>query len=313
MAFTDNTTYTGKQTTEFYSAILKMGNTKQNVRIMPNVKSKALIPRLDFSGLIQSGDCTYTDGGDTTLSQKTLTVCDLKVNKTFCETTFEANFLSEYLAAGSNNGEVAPSVFLQYAMDLMAKNVSSDLENIIWNGTTGSTAYPIELCNGFLKAFDADGSVVGLTASAIGATSQVGLTSANVVAALTAVYNAIPAQLIGNPDLRIYISEKDASYYKVAQATVATANGGYFVGDKPLDFLGIQLVTSAWIPAGRIALTHVSNLWMGTDLESDEQVFKALYMYDVTGEPTLRIVMRFKFGIQYGVSQEIVSAKFGTL
>lgn len=313
MAFTDNTTWIGKETTEFYSAILKMGDTKANIRIMPNVKSKALIPRLDFANLLQAGDCTYTDGGDTTLSQKTLEVVTLKVNKTFCESTFENNFLSQYLAAGDNNGEVTPQAFLTYAMDLMAKNVSSDLENIIWNGSTGSTSNPVSLANGFIKAFDADSDVVGLTAAGIGATSQVGLTAGNIIAALTAVYNAIPAALVGNPDLKIFMSKKDASYYKVAQASVATANGMYFLDDKPLTFLGIPIVSSAWINAGRIVLTHSNNLWMGTDLESDENTFKALYMYDVTGEPTLRIVMRFKFGINYGVGAEVVSAKFGSL
>lgn len=311
MAFTDNTTYTGKDALGFYSAALLTGDTKSILTVIPNVKSSIKMGRVDMDGLLQAADCTFTDGGNTVLSQKSLSVCPIKVNKVFCQRTFEANYLGEQLKAGSNSdASIIPASFQEYILKLMAENVSKGLENILWNGNTGSTAADISLCNGFIKKFAADASVVGLTAASIGATSQLGMTAGNVIACLTAAYNAIPAQVLGSPDLRMFVSTSTMKLYSIAQAAQANGAGLYFLNQKEMTFLGIPIVVSKQFPAQSVVVADTKNLWVGTDLVSDFEDVMLLPQKSVTGAPNINFVAEFKFGVEYGVSEEIVYAKF---
>jgi len=91
-----------------------------------------------------------------------------------------------------------------------------------------------------------------------------------------------------------------------AQATVATANGTYFVGTKELDFLGIPVVIAPGLPDNVIVAAEKTNLWFGTDLVSDFDDVMVIPQMNITGAPTVRFVARFQFGVQYGVSEEIV-------
>lgn len=300
MAFVDTTTFTGKDAQGFYSAALLTGDTKSIIKPYTGIKSKEKIARLDLDGILQEADCTYTDGGNTTLSQKTLEVCALKVNKTFCQRTFEANYLSAQLRAGSNSdGSIIPDSFEAYVLDLMSKNISAGLEDLLWNGDVDGS--PASLCNGFIKLFDAnaDNDIVEPSGAA-------NFTASNIIAQMTLAYAGIPASVLAAPDLTIFVSTATAALYKLAQATVATGNGSYFVGDKPLDFLGIKIVASKSFPANKIVIAQAANLWFGTDLMSDFEDVMILPMKSVTGAPEVRFIAEFKFGVQYGVGSEIV-------
>lgn len=299
MAFTDNTTYTGKDAQGFYSAALLTGDTKSVIKPYTGVKSKVKIARVDLANILQEADCTYTDGGDTTLSQKTLEVCPIKVNKTFCQRTFEANYLSEQLRAGSNkDSSIIPDTFEAYILDLMAKNVSAGTEDLLWNGDT--SASPASLCDGFIKMFDADGTVIDVTAG------HATYTPSNVVAQLTLAYNAIPAAIRDADDLTIFVSTTTASMLQLAYATVATGSGSYLVGDRKIDFLGIPIVASKAFPENVTVIAQASNLWFGTDLMSDFEDVLILPMKSKDGSPTVRFVAEFKFGVNYGIGSEIV-------
>jgi len=297
MAFVDNTTYTGKDAAGFYAKSLLTGNTKSMIKQYANVKSSIKIARYDESGILQEADCTFTDGGTGTLSQKTLTVCPIKVNREFCKSTFEANYLSEQLKAGANGTEVMPMSFEEFMLEQVSKNISFELEKVLWQGDVDGSPTP-SVCDGFLKKFDADGSVL-----TVGGTT---VSASNVIAELTKVYDKIPGTLFGSPELVIFVNHKIAKFYMQAQATVATANGTYFVGTKELDFLGIPVVIAPGLPDNVMVAAEKTNLWFGTDLVSDFDDVMVIPQMNITGAPTVRFVARFQFGVQYGVSEEIV-------
>lgn len=297
MAFVDNTTYTGKDAAGFYAKALLTGNTKSMIKQYANVKNMIKIARYDESGILQEADCTFTDGGTGTLSQKTLTVCPIKVNREFCKTTFEANYLSEQLRAGANGEEVMPMSFEEFFLEQVAKNISADLENVIWQGDVDGSPTP-SVCDGFLKKFDADVNVLTVSGTTLNATT--------IIAELTKVYDKIPSTIFDSQELVIFVNHKAAKAYMQAQATVATANGSYFVGKKELDFLGIPVVIAPGLPDNVMVAAEKTNLWFGTDLASDFDDVKIIPQANITGAPTVRFVARFQFGVQYGVSEEIV-------
>ena len=106
MALVDNTVFTGRDAEGFYSAALLSGPSKSVLTLIPNVKSKIKLASFDLGNILQDADCTFTSSGEGTLAQKSFEVCAIKINLEYCKRTFETNYLSEQLRAGSNNPEV---------------------------------------------------------------------------------------------------------------------------------------------------------------------------------------------------------------
>jgi len=296
-AITDNTTYAGKDAIEFFSKALLAGGTKDTFRVIPGVKSKIKLPQYDAGQLIKDAGCSWSPAGEGTLSQKSFEVCDKEFQLELCVTTFEANFLGEYLRPGSNTGEVAPELFTNYMLTQVQKQVQNDLELAIWQGDATGSTYPFNICEGLIRKMTGDTTVIDASG-----TSAVTLT--NVIAQITNVYNLIPQTVLTNPDLVIYVS---TSIYKLYQQAVAAASSeAFYVGAKEPNFLGIPLVWSAGLPANTMVAGVKSNFLLLTDLLDDYETVTVVPQWNVAAVDTLRIAGRFKFGVDYLVGSEIV-------
>jgi hypothetical protein len=296
MALVDNTTFTGRDAEGFYSAALLSGPSKGLLTLIPNVKSKIKLAGFDLGNILQDADCSFSSSGEGTLEQKSFEVCPIKINLEYCARTFETNYLSQQLRAGSMNGEVVPQSMEQYLLELTARKVSADLETIVWQGNTTGATYPINVCNGLLFKFSGDTDVVKPTGFA--------LTLANIISATTVVYNAIPTVVFPKEDLKIFMGVAAAKLYR--QAIAAASSEAYYVGAKTLDFLGIEIVEAPGMPANVIVAGALSNMFLLTDLESDFSDVMVLSMMGTLGQPTLRLVGDFKFGVDYFYGDEIV-------
>lgn len=295
MSLVDNTTYTGKDALEFYSKALLTGDTKSMIKLIPDVKSKVKLPRLDLANILQELDCTFTSAGTATLSQKTLEVCPIKVNLEFCTRDFEVNFLSEQLRPGSLESQI-PASFQDYILGEISKNISKDLENLLWQGDTAGS--PASLCNGFLKKFLADTAVIDVTGTT--------LTAANIIAEIGKLYAAIANTIVNESDLVIFVSPSTAKLYKQALAALNNALiGSYNNGDFTLSYINIPVVVAPGMPANEMVAARTSNMWYGTDLMSDTEDVLVIPQRDKSGAPTVRIVAEFKFGVEYGIGEEI--------
>ena len=296
-AITDNTTYAGKDAIEFFSKALLAGGTKDTFRVIPGVKSKIKLPQYDAGQLIKDAGCSWSPAGEGTLSQKSFEVCDKEFQLELCVTTFEANFLGEYLRPGSNTGEVAPELFTNYMLAQVQKQVQNDLELAIWQGDATGSTYPFNICEGLVRKMTADTTVIDVS----GTTA---ITLSNVISKITDVYNLIPQTVLNNPDLVIYVS---TSIYKLYQQAIAAAsNEAYYVGAKEPNFLGIPLVWSAGLPNNTMVAGVKTNFLLLTDLLDDYETVNVVPQWNVAAVDTLRIAGRFKFGVDYLVGSEIV-------
>ncbi|CAB5208319.1 hypothetical protein UFOVP182_6 [uncultured Caudovirales phage] len=300
MAFIDNTTYYGKDTEGFYSKLLLEFKSATFMSPIVNAKNKVKIATLTRGNVLQAGDCDFTSAGEGTLAQKTISPVDVKINIEYCVKTFEQNYLGEKLRPGSMTGEVIPTAngVQNYFLNLALSAGQNDLELLTWQGNTATASYPLSLADGLLKQFENDGTVVKLSATS-------SLTEANVLDELFRVFKAIPDAIKQRGNAVIVISQDIADYYFQAIANKGNYNN-MFSDAKNLSFFGIQLVIAPGIGIKKIVAAEKSNLIFVTDLMSDLEDIQVLNMYGVTGQPVVRFVSRFKFGVSYAIGSEIV-------
>jgi hypothetical protein len=298
LAFTDNTVFAGIDAEGFYSAALLTGKSSATFKLIPNVKSKIKLAKLDLGNILQDADCTFSATGEGALSQKSFEVEPIKINLSYCKRTFETNYLSELMRPGSNSNEVMPATIENYLLAQVAKQTSNDLEKITWSGDTASATYPLMRADGLIKKFLADGTVIDVA-------TPVALTSANIVAQIGRTYDAIPATIISKEDLVIYVGTAAWKLYKQALAN-ASAETNFMQNYAELFYLGVPVLEAPGLAVNRMVACQKSNLVLLTDLVSDFEEVQVLPQGNVTGEPTVRMVGEFKFGVDYIYGSEIV-------
>lgn len=298
MALTDNTTFYGRDAEGFFKKVLTTGSAKNELTLIPNVKSKIKLAYSDLGNILQADDCSFSATGEGSLNQKTMDVCDLKVNLEYCATTFEANYLSLQLRAGSNNDEVVPPSYAEFVVDYVAEKVAADLEIAMFKGDTGTSSYPLNLCDGLVKQLLADGSVIDVSATAST------ITSSNIVGELNRILEAVPAEVRNQPNFKIFISNQMAFSYKQAQA--ATTGGLFLVGDKELNYLGYRLIPTSGLNAKQAIAFNSDKVFFLTDLTSDWDEVLLIPQRNISGARTERFVTSLKFGVNYLYGSEIV-------
>jgi hypothetical protein len=305
MALTDNTTFYGKDAEGFFKKVLTTGVAKNELSLIPNVKSKIKLAYSDLGNILQADDCSFSATGEGSLNQKTMEVCDLKVNLEYCATTFEANYLSLQLRAGSNNEEVMPTSYADFVVNYVAEKVSSDLELTMFKGDTGTSSYPYSLCDGLVKQLLADGSVVDVSATSSS------ITAANVVGELNRVLEQVPAQVRQEANFKIFVSQEIAFAYKQAQA--ATQGGLFLVGDKELNYLGYRLIPTSGLSAKQMIAFNSDKVFFLTDLTADWDEILIIPQRNISGARTERFATALKFGVNYLYGNEIVLYSGGTI
>jgi hypothetical protein len=297
MALTDNTTFYGKDAEGFFKKVLTTGLAKNELTLVPNVKSKIKLAYSDLGNILQAEDCSFSSTGEGSLNQKTMEVCDLKVNLEYCATTFEANYLSAQLRAGSNNEEVVPTSYADFVVNYVAEKVSADLEKVMFQGNTATASYPYSLCDGLIKQLTNDGDVVkpGATAGSI--------TSANVVTELNRLLSNVAAEVRSAANFKIFVSQEIAFAYKQAQAS--TTGGLFLVGDKELNYLGFRLIPTSALNAKQMVAFNSEKVFFLTDLVSDWDDIIIIPQRNISGARTERFATSLKFGVNYLYGNEI--------
>ena len=296
MALTDNTTFYGKDAEGFYKKALTSGTAKNVLTLIPNVKSKIKLAYSDLGNILQADDCSFSASGEGSLNQKTMTVCDIKVNLEYCATTFEANYLSMQMRAGAD--AVIPDSYANFVLNQVAEVASQDMETVLFKGDTGTATYPLSLCDGLIKLMLADSDVIDVSA-----TSST-ITSANVIGELDRVLNATPAKVRAKANFKIFVSQEIAFAYKQAQA--AATGGLFMVGDKELNYLGFVLIPTDGLSAKQMIAADMDTMFFLTDLTSDWEDIIIIPQRNISGARTERFAANLKFGVNYLYGNEKV-------
>ncbi len=306
---TITTTYAGEAASGYIAAALLSANTldKKLVTIMPNVKYKSVIQKLDVSGIVQDASCDFTTSGSVSISERILEPKELQVNLQLCKQEFVDSW--EALQLGFSAFDEIPKNFNDFLISYVGGKVAEATEQNIWQGSNTNGQFA-----GFqsiLSASIAAGGATAVLAAKSGSTVISGsVTSANVLDKLNSVVNTIPDTVYGKPDVLLYVSTDVAKAYQQALAGGAVGANGWNnqlnVGEKPFNFNGIEIVWCPGMSASKIVAAQKSNLFFGTGLMSDYNEVKVLDMANIDGSQNYRIVMRFTSGVQFGIGQDIV-------
>ena len=295
-------TYAGEFAGKYIAAALLSAKTLENdlITVVPNVKYKEVIQKLDVSGIVHDASCDFTTSGSVALSERVLTPKELQVNLELCKQNFLDSW--EALQLGYSAFDEIPANFNDYLISYVGGKVAEATETSIWQGSASVNGE----FRGFLPALS--GSVAAGGAGAVVQSAVSGaIDSTNVIAALNGIYEAIPDTVFGKEDVLIYVPTNVAkAYQKVLGTDFANGyNNQVTVGEKPMNFNGIDLAMCPGMTASYMVAAEKSNLFFGTGLMSDYNEVKVLDMADLDGSQNYRVIMRYTGDTEFGIGSDI--------
>lgn len=306
MAFnvTGLTNYVNEQNTDILIKSLFGSKTASVLQaagqVQVGVKSAEALNILSSDVYFQADGCGYTASGNTTFSQRTITVGKIKVEETLCPKTLEAKWMQTQIAAGSPTA--VP--FEQQISESKASVIAKQLEVAMWQGdtATSNTNPNTNKFDGFNKIIDAvsASTVAGNTSSATA------ITVANIEALVDDIYNVIPADIVEADDLVLWVGIDTFKKYTTAlrnsnlfHYAVDAAGLEMMIPGTNLKMIGVGgLNGSNKMYAGRL-----SNFFVGTDLANEEEELKYWYSQD---NDEVRFRMTCKYGVQIAFPDQIV-------
>ena len=297
-----SSTYAGEFAGKYIAAALLSAKTLENdlVTVVPNVKYKEVIQKVAVSGIVQDASCDFTTSGSVALTERILEPKELQVNLELCKQNFLNSW--ESLQLGYSAFDEIPANFTDYLVSYVGGKVAEATEESIWQGLAASNGQ----FKGFIPAMSASAAVGGAT-DVIQSGVSGSISSTNVIAALNGIYEAIPDTVFGKEDLVIYVPTNVAkAYQKVLGTDYANGyNNQVTVGEKPMNFNGIDLVTCPGMTSSYMVAAQKSNMFFGTGLMNDYNEVKVLDMADLDGSQNYRVIMRYTADTQFGIGQDI--------
>ena len=272
-----------------------------NVQV--GIKSSEKINIMETDAVFQAGGtCGFSSSGTTAFTQRALTPGKIKVNESICPKAFEAKYTQKALRAGSSYD------YMPFADEYSAKKIAvigEALEVGLWQGDTGSGNAQLNKFDGLLKLIAPAGvPVAGVVDGNVA--NVAALTSGTIIAAVDSVYAAIPADIVANGDVVIFLGMDAFRLYTVA---LKEANLFHYAADA-VDFEIIIPGTNVKLIAvnglngtDKLVGTRMSNLYLGVDLLNEEERFELFYAKEAD---EMRFVAEFKMGVQYAFPTEIV-------
>jgi len=276
-----------------YKTIATGAKTAQYMVKQPGIKSAETINIAATRGVWQTGgSCGFVASGDTTFSQRTLTIGKVKINLKWCEKDLEPKYLQGALAAGSTYSMLT---FEEQIISDIQQNIAADLETAIWQGDTTSGSAYLNKFDGLLKIIAA--------ASPVSASS----TTWSVANSRTAVQNvltAATANILAQPNLKLFMGTVEARDYKMK---LAQDNLYHYTGQEGTliaEGTDIEIVPVLGLSGTKkLILTSTDNLYLGTDLMNEDEKFDLFYAKEAD---EIRFVAEFKIGTQIAFGDLIV-------
>jgi hypothetical protein len=281
--------------------------TASRMQVLTGVKSTIQVPATTDSLIWQNGDnCGFTASGDTTISARVLTVGRIKVNKEWCINDLETKYTQLLLSPGSNYDALPGGIDAAFVETILG-TTKEDVEKAIWKGDTASASSQLKQFDGLVKIINAASGTVQANATPFIATAVTAITAANIISVVQAVYSAIPVEILDKPDLTVYMG---VDHFRTYQLALTNANLFNFIatdnalGQMKIHGTNVNIVSTPGLTGtNAIYALRDSNMFLGVDLENEQEDFKFWYSEDFD---LVRFKYRTKLGVQVSQVQEIV-------
>jgi hypothetical protein len=274
---------------------------------LTGVKSSIQVPALSDTLVWQNGGtCGLVNAsGDTTISARVLTIGKVKAEKSWCIADLEAKYTQLLLSPGSQY-ESLPGGIDEAFMNSVLGEQKERVELALWQGDTTKWQDYLNKFDGLVKIINAASGPVQANAAAF-ITPVTAITVSNVISVLQAVYSAIPVEILDKSDLRIFIGTDISRLYQTALINANLFNfipSADSLGEYFLHGTNVKVVPVAGLNGtNAIYALRTSNMFLGTDLESEEEELNVWYSQDYD---TVYMRMKFKLGVQVSQTAEIV-------
>ena len=266
------------------------------INIQTGVKSKQQLKKFDTDVVLADGtSCGFSAAGNDTFTKRDIETGAIRINKKWCLEDLEAKATQLLLSRGAQYDESdLPGAIVDLIMKKIAKaNATSDWQNLTTDLYTG-LATIIKGATGVVN-----GNVDNLTSMPTGTA---------LITALQKFINKIPVEVYGEDDCGIFMGVDN---FRELVTALVNANNFHFTGDgeayksKRLVFPGTDIViygdnglngTNEWYAF------QESNIWMGVDMENDEEKFKIWFSDD---DDEVKLKTRYRRGWQVGNPEEI--------
>jgi len=281
--------------------------TASRMTPLTGVKSSIEVPTLSDTLFWQDGStCGFSASGNTTISGRTLTIGKIKVNKEFCIKDLEAKYTQLLLSPGSNYSALPGGIDQAFVNTVTGTN-SEQLEVAIWTGDTASGNPNLNKFDGLVKIINAATGPIQANATAYVSAVVTAITEANIISIMQGVYKAIPIALLDKTDLKVNVGTHIFRMYQIALTNANLFN--YTAVDNALGEMFIHGTNVKVVSCPGLNNVNViyalqdANMFMGVDLQNEEESFKFWYSEDFD---LVRFKMEYKFGVQVSQVAEIV-------
>lgn len=239
------------------------------------------------------GACGWDDAGTQSLTQRILTVGNIKVNMSYCDRDMLAKWMGYEVkvAAGS---EALP--FEEEFTAEVIKSINEAVETAIYQGDTASSNLNLKAFDGLIKILNAETGTIDVAAS----------TESTALAKVKKVYNAMPEKaftrgeaviLVGMDTFRSFVGDLvDKNLYHY--------NPGAPEGEVVLPGTNCRVIGVNGLNGTKKAIgASLHNLFFGTDMVNDLETFDLWYSKD---NQEFRLAVKFNAGVQVAFPDEVV-------
>jgi hypothetical protein len=294
-------TYTDEVGGELMRRAILEGETAKIIKVQPGIKGSQAINLLDSTLVVQDGTCGWSSSGQTTYTQRDITVCQYKVNEALCPQDLNDYWLGQLLTPGSYN-ETVP--FEEQISILKTQQISQYIENQLWQASSATTCF-----SGFKELFAQLGTGQTTVTGGIVVTGQTAITSTTALAQVDNLVERILDDVVDRTDLVVFMSHANYRKYLI---NYRTANYYHFnPEDSYQNFKTFHPATNILVhPVGGLngsnllVLAPAGYLVMGVDLMSDSEQLKMFYSVDFD---EVRLRSNFKVGVQVAWPQFVIT------
>lgn len=286
-------------------AFLEMASA-QHFELYPSIVGRQKIGEFGFGGsILQEQTCNWNDS-DVVLDGQEVEACPMSVMIEICQWDIERSFIAANQPMNKAMDEIVPADFQAVIQQRVTEKLGEELEYITWQGDTDLDAEVYEslaLCDGLEKKaheyFVAGDIVPGQIVT------NVEVDETNVISVLKDAFKKIPVQLRKKKaQLKWFVSQNIADSYLIA--TAAQSNEIYFLTDRPLNFLGIEMVEASGASDNVQFISRKVNFAKLTDMLTETPKFNVVNMSATTNEPKWRIRTDLKYGVDMLNQNEFV-------
>jgi hypothetical protein len=239
------------------------------------------------------GSCGFNASGDTTFTQRTLTVGKIKLNMKWCEKDLEPKYLQGAMKAGSKYDMLT---FEQEIIGDIVQNISKDLEVAIWQGDTGSVDVYLNKFDGLIKIINAASNEITAT--------PVAWSVANSRTALQNVYASLTDDMLAKPNLKVFMGLSEARDYRMKLGIdnlyhITGAEGKLYIENTDVEIVPVLGLSGT----KKIYAIATDNMFLGTDLANEQEKFDLFYAKEAD---EIRFVDEFKYGVQIAFPDQVV-------